>query len=78
MLRSRLKRALRMSSYDSASGWLEAELARERLRLSDRLIARLCELLIAPGANRRSVREGYAAAIRELREERQSTPRPFS
>jgi hypothetical protein len=78
MLRARLKKGLHMSFYDTASGWLEAELARERISLSDKLFTRLCELIEAPGASRRSVREGYAAAMRELREVRQSTPRPLS
>jgi hypothetical protein len=67
-----------MSFYDTARGWLDAELARERLALSDKLFSCLCELIEGPGANRRSVREGYAATMRELREVRQSTPRPLS
>jgi hypothetical protein len=78
LLRSKLKAAVHMSFYDRASGWLEAELARERQALTDKLASRLAELMREPGATRRSVREGFLAFARELRQSRQSTPRPLS
>ena len=78
LLRGRLKDQIHMSFYDAARGWLDAELARERLALSDKLFSSLCELMRVPGATPRSVRDGYTATMRELREVRQSTPRPLS
>jgi hypothetical protein len=77
-LRRRFKDAVHMSFYSRAHGWLEDELSRERIALSDKLHSRLAELLRDPQANRRGVREGFVAAFRELREVRQSTPRPLS
>ncbi len=77
-LRNRLKQAVHMSWYDRASGWLDSELARERIALSDQLFTALCEVLRQPKATPRSVREAYVAANRELREHRQSQPRPLS
>jgi hypothetical protein len=77
-LRRRLKSAVRMSFYDAASGWLDAELSRERVALSDALHTRLASLLRDPAASRKSIRHGFVAAIQELREKRQSTPRPLS
>jgi hypothetical protein len=77
-LRRRLKEAVRMSFYDRARGWLDSELRRERIALTDKLHSRLAELMRDPKATRRTVREGFVAAIRELREERQSPPRPLS
>ena len=78
LLGAKLKSAIRMSFYDHARGWLDRELIRERRALSDRLFARLVELMKELGATRRSVREGYAATMRELLETRQSRPRPLS
>ena len=72
------KESVRMSFYDSASGWLDTELRRERIALTDAIHTRLAALLRDPSANRRSVRHGFVAAIQELREKRQSTPRPLS
>jgi hypothetical protein len=77
-LRRRLKEAVRMSFYDRARGWLDAELRRERIALTDKLHSRFSQLLKDPKATRRTVREGFVVAIRELREERQSPPRPLS
>jgi len=53
-------------------------LSRERIALSDQLHSTLAELLRDPQANRRSVRQSFVAAMQELREARQSTPRPLS
>jgi hypothetical protein len=78
LLRRRLKEAIHMSFYSRANNWLEDELSRERIALSDKLHSRLAELLSDPRANRRNVREGFAAAMQELREVRQSKPRPLS
>ena len=77
-LRVRLKQAAHMSFYDDARGWLEAELRQERIALTDKLHSRLAACLEEPKATRRTVHEGFVAAIRELREARQSTPRPLS
>lgn len=77
-LRRRLKEAIHMSFYSRANNWLEDELSRERIAFSDKLHSKLAELLRDPRANRRSVREGFVAAMQELREVRQSTPRPLS
>ena len=77
-LRARLKQAIHMSFYDRAATWLDSELHRERVDLTDKLHSRLAELLREPKASRRTVREGFVAAIRELREVRQSRPRPLS
>ena len=77
-LRRRLKEAVHMSFYDSASGWLDAELKRERIALTDALHTRLAALLRDPAASRRSVRHGFVAATQELREKRHSPPRPLS
>ena len=77
-LRHRLKESVHMSFYDKAHGWLDSELRRERIALTDALHTRLAALLRDPNANRRSVRHGFAAAIQELRERRQSPPRPLS
>jgi len=57
---------------------LEAELRRERIALTDALHTRLAALLRDPAANRRSVRNGFVAAIQELREKRHAPPRPLS
>jgi hypothetical protein len=57
---------------------LDAELRRERFDLTDKQNTRLMELMKDPKATRRTVREGFVEAMRELREERQSTPRPLS
>ena len=46
--------------------------------LTDKLHTRLAASLNDLKATRRTVREGFVAAIRELREVRQSTPRPLS
>ena len=78
LLRRRLKAAVRMSFYDTAYGWLDRELHRERIALTDALHTSLAALLRDPAANRRSVRHGFVAAIQELREKRHSTPRPLS
>jgi hypothetical protein len=67
-----------MSFYDSARGWLDAELRQERIALTDALHTRLAALLRDPAANRRSVRHGFVVAIQELREKRQLPPRPLS
>jgi len=67
-----------MSYFDNAHGWLESELARERIALKDKLHSRLADALRDPKATRRTVREAFVAAIRELREERQSAPNPQS
>lgn len=77
-LRARLKGVVHMSYYDNARGWLEAELRNERVALSERLHSRLAELLRDPKVNRRTLREGWVATMRELREVRQSIPRPLS
>jgi hypothetical protein len=77
-LRRRLKDAVHMSFYSRANGWLNDELSRERIALTDKLHSRLVALLRDPKANRRSVREGFVTAMQELREARQSTPRPLS
>ena len=44
-LRFSLKQAVHMSFYDDASGWLEAELHRERIALTDALHTRLAASL---------------------------------
>jgi hypothetical protein len=67
-----------MSFYDRARGWLDGELQRERIALTDKLHHRLPDLMRDPKATRRSVRTGFVEAMRELREERPSTPRPVS
>jgi hypothetical protein len=67
-----------MGFFESANGWLDRELRAERVALTDNLHSRLAEMLRDPKASRRTIREGFVAAIRELREERQSTPRPLS
>jgi hypothetical protein len=77
-LRGKLKKAIHMSYFDSAYGWLDAELRQERIALTDRLHTRLAEMLKDPKATRRTIREGFVASIRELRESRQSPPRPLS
>ena len=77
-LRSKLKQAVHMSFYEGASGRLERELARERVALTDNLHSRFAELLRDSKATRRSVQQGFVAAIRELRESRQSRPGPLS
>ena len=77
-LRNRLKQVVHMSFYDGGAHWLESELREERIAITDKLFSRLCELLRDPKGNRRSVREGYSATSRELREARQSRPRPLS
>ena len=77
-LRRRLKEAIQMSFYDSARGWLDAELRRERIALTDALHARFEALLRDPSANQRSIRHGFVAAVQELREKRHSTLRPLS
>ena len=77
-LRRRLKDAVHMSFYSTANGWLDDELRRERVALTDALHTRLAALIRDPNANRRSVRHGFVAAVQELRERRQSTPRPLS
>jgi hypothetical protein len=48
------------------------------MALTDKLHSRLAELLREPGASRRTVREGFVKAVQELREVRQSKPRPLS
>ena len=78
VLRGRLKEAVHMSFYDRARSWLDRELREERFALTDKLHSRLLELLREPGASRRTVREGFIRAIQELRETRQSKPRPLS
>jgi hypothetical protein len=77
-LRARLKDAIHMSFYDRADTWLASELREERMALTDKLHSRLAELLPEPGATRRTVREGFVRAVQELREVRQSKPRPLS
>jgi hypothetical protein len=77
-LRAKLKRVVHVSFYDNARGWLDMELARERIALTDKLHTRLAQMLRDPKATRTTVKDGFVAAIRELREERQSTPRPLS
>ncbi len=77
-LRRRLKDAVHMSFYSRADGWLDDELSRERIALTDKLHSRLVAFLLDPKANRRSVKEGFVTAVQELREVRQSTPRPLS
>jgi hypothetical protein len=67
-----------MSFYDRASEWLEAELKREREAVTDKLFSRLSHLMREPTATRRTVREGFVAVVRELRETRQSKPPPLS
>ena len=42
-LRSRLKTAIHMSFYDGASRWLENELGRERIALTDNLHSRVVD-----------------------------------
>jgi hypothetical protein len=63
-LRHRLKEAVRMSFDDGARGWLDTELSRERIALTDKLNALFEALLRDPGAHRRSMRHGFVAAIR--------------
>ena len=77
-LRSRLKRVVHLSFYDGAAHWLESELREERFAITDKLFSRVCELLGDTKTNRRTVREAYSATSRELREARQSKPRPLS
>jgi hypothetical protein len=77
-LRSRLKRAVGMSFYDGAKGWLDAELKREREATTDKLFSRLAELMREPKATRRTVRDGFVQTVREIKETRQSTRRPLS
>ena len=77
-LRARLKEQIHMSFYDNAARWLDSELYRERLELTQNLLGRLNGLLRDERATRRSIREGFIAAINELRETRQSKPKPLS
>jgi hypothetical protein len=77
VLRGRLKAAVRMSFYDKAAGWLDQELAREREAAATWLFSRLGELMREPIATRRSVKSGFGHAVRETREHRQSSVRPF-
>jgi hypothetical protein len=67
-----------MSFYDRARNWLDSELRREHVELTDKLHSRLMDLLREPGTSRRTVREGFVKAVRELRDVRQSRPRPPS
>jgi hypothetical protein len=76
MLRSRLKRVVRMSFYDTARTWLDDELRQERIAITDRLLSILAGLLKDPAMNRRTIREAFVATSRELREKRQSRQRP--
>jgi hypothetical protein len=78
ILRGKLKESIHMSFYSRADTWLESELQAERIALTDKLHSRLAELLREPGATRRTVREGFVSTIQELRETRQSKPRPLS
>jgi hypothetical protein len=77
-LRARLKDAIHMSFYDRAETWLVSELRAERIALTDKLHSRLAELLREPGASRRTVRAGFVKAVQDLRETRQSKPRPLT
>jgi hypothetical protein len=77
-LRRRLKNQAGMSFFDRPGRWLEDELRRERNGFGDKLFSRLAELLRDPRATRRRVREGFSAALRELREERQISAAPRS
>jgi hypothetical protein len=77
-LRARLKQAVHMSFYDNATRWLDSELYRERLELTQNLLGRLTNLLRDEKATRRSIREGFIAAMSELREVRQSKPKPLA
>ena len=77
-LRQKLKQAVGMSFYDHAKGWLDGELRREREAVTERLFSRLSELMHEPGATRRTVREGFVAMVREVKETRQSNIRPLS
>jgi hypothetical protein len=67
-----------MSFFDRAKDWLDAELRREREATTDRLFTRLAQLMGEPNATRRSVREGFVATVREIKESRQSPARPLS
>ncbi len=67
-----------MSFYDQAKGWLDGELRREREAVTDLLFSKLAELMSDPKATRRSVRAGFVEVVREVREARQSRPRPLS
>lgn len=67
-----------MSFYDTAGHWLDDELRRERMALTDALHTRLASLLRDPAATRRSIRHGFVVAIQELREKRHSRPKPLS
>jgi hypothetical protein len=77
-LRARLKEQIHMSFYDNAARWLDSELYRERLELTQNLLGRLTNLLRDEKATRRSIREGFIAAMSELREVRQSKPKPLA
>jgi hypothetical protein len=59
LLRRRLKSSIHMSFYETARGWLESELRRERIALTDALHTRFEALLRDPAANRRSLRIGF-------------------
>jgi len=52
-----------MSFYDTAGHWLDDELRRERMALTDALHTRLASLLRDPAATRRSIRHGFVVAI---------------
>ena len=75
MLRRSLKTQIGMSFFDRPGRRLKLELHRERIAFGDKLFGRLCDLLKDPKASRRNIREGFGAAY-QLREDRQSEPRP--
>jgi hypothetical protein len=77
-LRRKLKAAIGMSFFDRAKGWLDSELRREREAATAKLFTRLAELMREPNATRRSVREGFVATVREMKERRQSPTKPLS
>ena len=52
--------------YDRPGRWLELELRRERNSFGDKLFSRLADFSQGPEGNRRTIREGFGAALREL------------
>jgi hypothetical protein len=77
-LRRKLKASVGMSFFDRAKGWLDEELRRERNATAEHLFSTLGALLRQPGATRRTVKEGFGTAVREIYEARQSRPQPLS
>ena len=76
-LRAKLKGQVHMSFYDYAARWLDSELYRERLELTQNLLGRLNGLLRDERQHGVAL-EKAIAAINELRETHQSKPKPLS